>query len=317
MTGYVLRRLAQFIQVLFLASIAVWAIIYAAPGSPALAYAGENATDEQVAAISRQMGLDQPIYVQYLRWLGHLLAGDLGHSAISGLPVGGLLLDRIPATIWLGFAAVLLGTLIGLPLGAAQALRPRSATARIVGLYQSIGLALPTFWVGLLLALGLSVSLHLLPIPAQYIPPWSAPGMSLRHIAMPALTIAILVGAIVSRFFATALGESLQADFIRLARSKGAPERSVVVRHGARNALLPTVTVIGLQLGSLFGGAVVTEVVFNYPGMGRLLFNAVVARDYPLVQGAVMFIVVVFLVLNLLVDLLYARLDPRVRVERG
>lgn len=315
MTGYLLRRVVQFVPVIILASLAVWALIYAAPGSPADAYAGENATPEQIAAVERDLGLDRPLYVQYVTWLGRVATGDLGESAVSGANVADQLFGRIPATLYLGAAAMVGGLLIAIPLGIIAALRPRSWMARVVNSYQAAGLAVPTFWSGLLLTLLVGVKLRLLPVPAQYIPLWTDPVESLRNIALPALTIAVLIGAIVSRFLAASLTEVLDQDYIRLARSKGAPERSVVMRHGVRNALLPTVTVVGLQLGALFGGAVVTEVVFNYPGLGRLLYNAVLSRDYPMVQGTVIFIVVVFLVLNLAVDVLYARLDPRVRLN--
>lgn len=315
MIGYLLRRVVQFVPVLILASVAVWALIYAAPGSPADAYAGENATPEQIAEIERALGLDRPIHEQYLTWLGRVATGDLGNSAVSGANVSEQLFGRIPATLYLGASAMVLGLLIAVPLGIYVAVRPRSWAAALVSGYQAAGLAVPTFWTGLLLTLLVGVKLRLLPIPAQYIPLWVDPAESLRNIFLPALTIALLIGAVVSRFLAASLAEVLDQDFVRLARSKGAPERSVIMRHGVRNALLPTVTVVGLQLGGLFGGAVVTEVVFNYPGLGRLLYNAVLSRDYPTVQGTVIFIVVVFLVLNLVVDVLYARLDPRVRLS--
>lgn len=315
MTGYLLRRVAQFLPVIVLASVAVWALIYAAPGSPADAYAGENATPEQIAEVERDLGLDRPLYVQYVTWLGRVATGDLGESAVSGAEVTDQLFGRIPATLYLGAAAMVGGLLIAIPLGIIVALRPRSWAARLVNGYQAAGLAVPTFWTGLLLTLLVGVKLRLLPVPAQYIPLWQDPVESLRNIALPAVTIAVLIGAIVSRFLAASLSDVLDQDYIRLARSKGAPERVVVMRHGVRNALLPTVTVVGLQLGALFGGAVVTEVVFNYPGLGRLLYNAVLSRDYPTVQGTVIFIVIVFLVLNLAVDILYARLDPRVRLN--
>lgn len=314
MYGYVMRRLAQFAVVLLLGSAAVWAFIFLLPGDPATVLIGPDASAAELAATRARMGLDQPFWAQYGVWLGHALTGDLGASYYSDQPVLNGLMDRIPATVQLAGITLVLTLLIAVPVGIVVALRPRSVLGRFLQGYLTAGLAVPTFWLGLLLIIVLAVQLHWLPAASDFVPLWSNPGAALRSAILPAAAIAVHTSSVTARFLANSLVEVMGKDYIRTARAKGVPEREVIRRHAVRNAALPTVTVIGLQLGNFLGGTVVIEAVFNYPGLGRLLYTAIGERDYALVQGGVLFVVAVFLLLNLLVDLAYSALDPRIRL---
>lgn len=313
MRAYIARRIAQFIPVVLITALAVWAMTYALPGDPTSTLAGENASPEQIAAIKERLGLDQPVFTQFVTWTGNAVTGDLGQSFISGHTVTSLLVDRIPATIQLAFLALLIGLAISVPLGVAAALKPRSWIGKVINVYLAATLAAPAFWIALALVIIFAVQLQWLPSASQYIPLWENPGQALRNTILPAAAIGLNMSAITTRFIATSLAEVMERDFIRTAKAKGAPRTRVVIRHGLRNALLPTITIIGLQLGHLLGGALIIEVIFNYPGIGRLLYTAIGDRDYTLVQGGVLFIVATFLLVNLAVDLAYAYLDPRIR----
>lgn len=314
MRTFVVHRVLQFLPVLGLSTIAVWSLIYAVPGSPVLAILGENATAGQIAATQRRLGLDQSILQQYWTWLENALRFDFGESIISGQPVSDQLLSRVPATIQLAVLSMLLGLLIAFPIGIVAAVRPQSWAGRIIKFYEAAALAIPTFWLGILLLLAFSIIYPWFPGFSDYVPFWRDPVGMLRNTFLPAFALAIYISGIVSRFLTASLVETLGRDYVRTARAKGVPERRVVLSHALRNALLPTVTVVGLMLGHFLGGTIVTEVVFNYPGLGRLIYSAVIARDYPIVQGAVLFVIMIFLVLNLIVDVLYAYLDPRIRL---
>lgn len=315
MVSYVVRRLLQFIPVIILASIAVWAIIYAVPGSPAVALVGPTATPETLAAAQARLGLNQPVIVQYFIWTGNAIHLNFGTSAISGEPVLHLLASRIPASIQLTFFSIVIGLALAFPLGIIAALKPRSVAAKVINFYQAAALAIPTFWVGILLIIGLAVKKHVFPSISNFVPVWSDPLGAFKNTFMPALCLGIYISGIIARFIAASLRDSLSQDYVRTARAKGVPEHAVVTRHALRNALLPTVTVVGLQIGEFLGGTVVTEVVFSYPGLGRLIYSAVTSRDYPVIQATVLFIVVAFLLINLIVDILYAFLDPRIRLH--
>lgn len=313
MLTYTLRRLAQFVVVLFLGSIAIFAIIYAVPGSPAEAIAGSNAMPEEIEAARERLGLDQPVYVQYLTWLERTVRLDLGQSAVSGVSVSQQLVARLPATLQLTVLTMALSIIVALPIALICALWPRSAAAAILRAYQAITLAIPTFWVGILLVLAFSISLKLLPSVSRYVSVWSDPVGALRNTLLPALSMVFYFSSILSRFIASSVEDAMKQDFVRTARAKGVPERRVVFGHVLRNALLPAVTVVGLQLGSLIGGAIVVETVFSYPGIGRLLYTAINSRDYPLIQSLVLFAMLGFMIINLIVDLAYAWIDPRVK----
>jgi peptide/nickel transport system permease protein len=312
MTGFILRRIAQLLPVLLVASLGIWAMIYAVPGGPVGSIVGENATPEQVHAAIVRLGLDRPMLAQYWSWLGHAVTGDLGTSIQSREPVLGLIADRVPATVQLALGATLVGLLLGIPVALASALRPHSWVDRALSGWSALALGVPTFWLGILLILLFAVQLHWLPSASVYVPFWSAPGQALRNILLPALTLGIYVSGIFARFLRAALLGELKADYVRTARSKGLRERNVIGRHVMRNALLPFVTVVGLMMANFIGGTVITEAVFTYPGLGRLLIQAISTRDYPLIQGCILFVLVVYVGMNVLVDVLYAYIDPRI-----
>lgn len=315
MGSYVIRRLLQFLPVLVLASIAVWAIVYAVPGSPATALVGPNASAEALAAAEHRLGLDKSVFAQYWLWIERAVHLDFGKSAINGDSVLAQLASRIPASLQLTLFSMVIGLALALPLGVVTALKPRSVAAKIINFYQAAALAIPTFWVGILFIIGFSVKKHWFPAVSNYVSMWDDPPAALKNTLLPALCLGIYISGIIARFLAASLRDTLAEDYVRTARAKGVPEHAVISRHALRNALLPTVTVVGLQIGEFLGGTVVTEVVFSYPGLGRLIFTAITGRDYPVIQAAVLFIVIAFLLINLMVDVLYAYLDPRVRLR--
>jgi len=312
MMGFILRRLAQLLPVLLIASTGIWAMIYAVPGSPVGAIVGENATPEQVQAAIVRLGLDQPMAVQYWSWLRNALVGDFGLSIQNREPVLDLIVQRIPATIQLGLAATVVGLLIGVPVAVISALKPGGWLDRTLSGWSALALGVPTFWLGILLILLFAVYLRWLPSASAYVSIWESPWQALRNVLLPAVTLGVYVSGIFARFLRASLLGELRADYVRTARSKGLPERDVIGRHVMRNALLPFVTIVGLMMATFIGGTVVTEAVFTYPGLGRLLIQAIHTRDYPLIQGCILFILVVFVLINLAVDVLYAYIDPRI-----
>lgn len=312
MTGYIIRRLAQLLPVTLLASLGIWAMIYAVPGGPVGAMVGENATPEQVQAVTERLGLDRPMLVQYGAWLGKALRGDLGRSLQNRQPVMELILERVPATVQLGIAAILIGLLIGVPIAILSALHPRSRLDRVLSGWSALALGVPTFWLGILLILLFAVELRWLPSASTYVVIWESPAKAVSNLLLPATTLGVYVSGIFARFLRASLIGELHADYVRTARAKGLPERDVIGRHVLRNALLPFITIVGLMLASFIGGALVTEAVFTYPGLGRLLIQAISTRDYPLIQGAILFILVIYVVINLMVDVAYAWVDPRI-----
>ena len=312
MTSYILRRLSQLLPVLLLASIGIWAMVYAVPGSPVGAIVGENATAEQIADTIRRLGLDRPLYEQYWSWLRGAVVGDLGQSIQSREPVLELIMARVPATLQLGLAAILVGLVLGVPVAVISALVPGSWIDRVLSGWSALALGVPTFWLGILLILLFGVHLHWLPAVSTYVPFFDDPLGMLENLALPALTLGTYVSGIFARFLRASLLGELKADYVRTARSKGLRERDVVGRHVMRNALLPFVTIVGLTLAAFVGGTVVTEAVFTYPGIGRLLIQAIGVRDYPLIQGCILFVLVIYVLMNVLVDVLYAYIDPRI-----
>ena len=315
MIGYILRRLAQLLPVLLIASIGIWGMIYAVPGDPVAVIVGENATPEQVQAVRERLGLDRPVHAQYLAWLGNALQGDLGLSIQNREPVRDLIAQRIPATVQLGLAATSVGLLLGVPVAVISALRPGSWIDRSLSGWSALALGVPTFWLGILLILLFAVQLRWLPAASTYVSVLESPGQALANLLLPALTLGVYVSGIFARFLRASLLGELRADYVRTARSKGLRERDVVGSHVMRNALLPFVTIVGLMMANFIGGTVVTESVFTYPGLGRLLIQAIGTRDYPLIQGCILFILVVFVLINLLVDVLYAYIDPRINYD--
>ena len=314
MIRYILLRLAFLIPVLFLASILIFSMIHLTPGDPATLILGTDALPEQIAELRQQMGLDQSLPGQYLIWLGRAIKGDLGTSYSSGMPVMQLLLQKLPPTVQLSIGALVLSVLIAVPFGIISAFRPGSVAARFILYFTSLAMAMPTFWLGILLVLFVGLQLRWLPT-SGYISFAEDPAQALRLLILPAITLSAYVSAVLTRFLNTALISALEQDYIRTARAKGLSEWLVVLRHAVRNALLPFITALGLQFGTFMGGAVITEAIFDYPGIGRLVFQAVLTRDYLVVQGTLLFVVTGFVIVNLITDLAYAALDPRIRYD--
>lgn len=308
-------RLLQFLLVLFLGSVAVWAMIFTAPGSPVNAIVGADAPQEQRDAVAHSLGLDQPAVMQYLFWLARAAGGNLGSSISSSIPVTQLLGERLPATFQLIAVTFVIGLLIAVPLGTLSAFRPRGILAKAANVYQTTCLAMPSFWLGILLLQLLGLNLHLLPTVAEYIPFFENPLDALRNILLPALTLGLFMAAVLMRFVRAAVADTLGQPYVLAAVARGASPMRVAFRHGLRNALVPIVTVVGLQIGAFIGGTIITEAVFNYPGLGRLILDAVSKRDYPVIQGAILVVIASFAIINMLVDMIYVILDPRVRLK--
>jgi ABC-type dipeptide/oligopeptide/nickel transport system permease component len=314
--SFVARRIVQAVPVLVLASIGIFALLHLVPGDPAVMLAGPDATPEIVSAIRHDMGLDAPVPVQYALWLGHVLRGDLGRSYVNRLPVSQLIGSALPATIELGLAALLLAVLFALPTGVIAAVWRQRPPDWLCTVVNGLTLAIPNFWLGILLIIVFGLVLGWLP-PGGRVDPFRDLDAALRTLLLPAVTLGLPIGATLSRFTRAAMLEVLHEDYIRTARAKGLPGSRVVLGHGIRNALIPIVTVLGIQFGRLLGGAVIVESVFAWPGVGRLILQSVLNRDYLVVQGALLLLVIAFIVINLLVDLLYGVLDPRIRLAGG
>ena len=316
MRSFLLRRAGAALIVIFLASVVVFLGLQALPGSPALTLAGEDRSPAALAEIVQKFGLDKPLPVQYFNWLGHALQGDFGVSHRTGLSVGETIMDRIPITLELAILSIIVALLIGIPAGVIAAVKRGSLPDYASGLLALVGLSIPHFWLGLLLILLLAVKLQILPA-SGYVSLFDDPVENLRRMVMPALVLGTGVSAVVMRQMRSAMLDSLGADYVRTARAKGLSERQVIVGHAMRNSLLTVVTVVGLQLGALISGAVITEQIFVIPGFGRLTIEAVNQRDYALIQGVVFVAAVGYVVVNLLVDVTYSYLNPRIRVSSG
>ncbi|MCC6179770.1 MAG: ABC transporter permease [Chloroflexi bacterium] len=316
MRTYVLKRVLSLVPTLIGVTILVFLMIRLIPGTVVDQLIGTEAkVDESTkAAMRAYFGLDQPLYVQYLSWVGGIVRGDLGQSWRSGLPVSKMIFDRLAVTTELGLLALIVSLLVGIPLGTLSAVRentPLDHVARIASLFS---LSIPIFWQAAMLILAFSLWFNWVP-PVAYASPAQDPLGNLTQMLLPAIVLGTVVAAQVMRMTRSSLLEVLRHDYVRTARAKGLDEDKMVRRHAFKNALIPIITVIGVQVGYLLGGAVVTEEVFTLPGIGRLVLNAVYERDYPLIQGTILFIAVLFMLSNLIVDLLYAYLDPRVRYE--
>jgi len=314
MARFIVSRLLQAIPVVFLASVLVFLLIKFIPGDPAWVLLGDNASQEQYAKLSAEMGLDKPLYIQYGRWLIRVLQGDLGVSQINRFPVGRMLGLKARASAELALGAMIVAALLAFPIGLLSAIKRGSLLDRVLTLLISFFYAIPTFWLAILLVLFVALRLKWLP-PSGRVAPTEDFGQFLRFVILPSITLGVPTSAVLARFIKMSLLETLQQDYIRTARAKGLRERVVVARHALRNALIPVVTVFGLQLGHFLGGAVVTESIYLWPGLGSMALHGIMTRDYPVVQGVVLFVVVVFVLMNLLVDLTYGFLDPRVRYD--
>jgi peptide/nickel transport system permease protein len=311
MGRYLAKRAAQAVVVLLGVSVIVFALVHLVPGDPIRTALGTRFDPETYAALRARAGFDRPLPVQYAQWLGSALTGDLGVSFRSGQPVTTTLLGRLPATISLALASLVVALVIAVPLGIVSAVRSGSKLDSFATVFSQLGISIPDFWMGIVFILVFSLTLGWLP-PSGYVPFTDSPFGWLERVIMPAVTIGVVSGSILTRFVRSAMLEALSQDYTRTARSKGLAERTVITRHVLRNALIPVVTVTGLQLAFLLGGVIVVEVVFSWPGLGQLAIQAVSARDYSILQGTVLLLAVIFLLVNLVVDLLYAWLDPRI-----
>lgn len=314
MVGVLLRRLAGAIPVMVIVSLLTFTMIHMIPGDPAAAIAGLSATREQVANIRHDLGLDQPVLTQLVRWYGNLLSGDLGRSLLLGQPVMEATLQRLPVTLALSAYALLLTLLIGMGSGILAALRQNTWVDQAAMIVAMIGISVPNFYLGLLMILLFAVELRWLPT-GGYIALTDDPLGWLATSTMPAISLALLLAGLLARITRSTMLEVLRQDYIRTARAKGLPHRRIVFRHALANALIPITTVIGIIVSLLISGSVVTESLFSIPGIGQLLTQAVLSRDYPMVQGGLLITTALLVLVNIVVDVCYAALDPRVRYD--
>ena len=316
MRRYVVRRLLLLVPVLLGVSVIIFMVLHLAPGDPAEIMLGSQATQADLERLRAELGLTEPLYLQYGHWLGLVARGDLGRSIWMKRPVLNEVLGRFKATLVLTGAALVLSTAGGLALGIASAIRPNSLLDRLSAVASLFGASMPVFWLGIVLMVIFALWLGWVPASGMFAP---YGGGDLRdllvHLALPAVTLAAASVTIIARLTRSTMLETLGQDYIRTARAKGVVERAVVLHHGLKNALIPIVTVVGVQAGYLLGGAVLTETVFAWPGVGTLMVQGILARDFPLVQGCVLVVALSFVLINLVVDLLYAWLDPRIRYE--
>lgn len=334
MAGYILRRLLSAVPVLLGVSILIFAFIHMIPGDPAIAMLGERATDENVARVRASLGLDKPLWEQYGIYMGKVLRGDLGQSILRRDKISVELMKRFPATVELTLAAMVLALLFGIPAGVFSAVKRNSWFDNGTMLVSLIGVSMPIFWLGLMMQSLFSVALHWLPTSARLTATIKFQSVTnfvgldallqgnmvvfvdwLRHLVMPAVALSTIPLAIVARMTRSSMLEVLGQDYVRTAWAKGLRWAAVVLKHALRNALLPVVTVAGLQIGRLLAGAILTETIFAWPGIGRWVYEAILARDYPIVQGVTLFVAALVVVVNLLVDISYAFLDPRIRLQ--
>jgi peptide/nickel transport system permease protein len=310
--GFLMKRLFQMLLALLGVSVVVFALIQIVPGDPVRVALGTRFDQQLYDSLRARLGLDRPLIQQYFSWLGGALTGDLGVSFRNGEPVTKLILERLPATITLALSALFFALIVALPAGIISAVRTGTVLDYAVSAASQVGISLPDFWAGVMYILLFSLTLGWFPSSgfasiSEGFLPW------LSHLVLPSLAVGLISGSIITRFVRSAVLEALNQDYVRTARAKGLSEAQIVFRHVLPNAWIPIVTVVGLQLGFLLGGVVVTEVIFAWPGLGRLALTAVKDRDFTVLQGAVLYIAFMFLVVNLVVDVIYAWLDPRVR----
>jgi peptide/nickel transport system permease protein len=323
MTAYLLNRTIQTVLTLFVMSVLVFVGIYLV-GNPVDLLLSTTATPAERMEVIRSFGLDKPVWEQYLTFLGHALSGDLGNSFVFNQPALTLILQRMPATLELAFTALVMGLVIGIPLGVLAGLKPKGLISKSIMTFSILGFSLPTFWIGLVMIMLFSVKLGWLPasgrgqtvdvlgVPVSFLT-WDG----LQHLILPAFNLALFKISLIIRLTRAGVMECMQLDFVRFARAKGLPERHIVLVHVLKNTLIPLITVIGLELGSVIAFAVVTETIFAWPGMGKLIIDAIGVLDRPVILAYLMITVVMFSLINLLVDILYSIVDPRVRLERG
>lgn len=331
---YAIQRVLSVVPVLLGVSVLVFSFVHLIPGDPALTMLGERATPEKVAEVRARLALDRPMWEQYVVYVGKVLRGDLGVSIVRGDPVLADLLRRFPATAELATAAILLAVALGIPIGVASAVKRNSLVDSLARLWALTGVSMPIFWLGLMLAWLFGVQLRLLPTGSRlesgtaFVPwtnfvildsalqrNWAVLADALRHLVLPAVALATIPLAIIARMTRASMLEVLSREYIRTAEAKGLSQTAVVLRHALRNALLPVLTVIGLQVGHLLAGAILTETIFSWPGIGLWVYESIESRDYAIVQGASLFIAVIVVVVNLATDVLYAAVDPRIKYD--
>lgn len=312
MIAYLVRRLGSLVATLLVVGIVVFFVVRSVPGDITSALLGQDATPQQIADLRARLNLDQPLPAQFVGWFGGIVRGDLGNSTYMRMPVTHAIAQRIEPTGMLALSASVVAILLGIGLGVIAAVRHGTFVDYLVMVVAMLGLSLPTFWLGLLMIMLFAVTLQWLPA-AGYSPLADGPVDTLRYLVMPVVALGFSQAAVIARMTRSSVLDMLGEDFVRTARSKGLPPRRVVLRHALRNAMIPVLTVIGLSVATLAGGVVVTETVFNIPGAGRLVIESVQRRDYPVIQGAVIAVAFVYATINLLVDLSYLALDPRVR----
>ena len=334
MGRYAVRRALTLIPVLLGVSVLVFSFIHLIPGDPALTMLGERATPEKVEEVRRRLGLDRPIPEQYLIYLGKIVRGDLGISIVRGDPVLTDLLRRFPATVELAAAAIFLALLFGIPIGIVSSVWRNSLMDSLSRIWALAGVSMPIFWLGLMLAWFFGVKLRWLPtgfrldtgtafepwtnfvvLDAALQGNWAVGRDAIRHLILPAVALATIPLAVIARMTRASMLEVLSQEYIRTAEAKGLTQAAVILRHALRNALLPVLTVVGLQIGHLLAGAILTETIFSWPGIGLWVYESIESRDYAIVQGASLFIAVVFVVVNLITDVLYAAVDPRIKYD--
>jgi peptide/nickel transport system permease protein len=332
MARYISRRAISLLPILLGVSAIAFLLIHLLPGDPATVYLGEHATPESIARVQHEFGLDQPLPVQYAVYLWHAIRGDFGDSLETHRKVIIEFIPRFPATIELTLGAITVALLVGIPIGLLSAAKPNSIFDRIGMAVALTGVSLPVFWLGLMLVYIFSVYLHTFPTSGQLgiyhslravtridvldgllTGNFPAAGDALRHLVLPSITLSSYSTAIIARMTRASMLDALHQDYIRTARAKGVAGWGVVIGHGLRNALLPVVTVIGLQVGSLLTGAILTETIFSWPGVGRYMYDSILFRDYPVILAGILLFSLVFVLVNLCVDVLYAFLDPRIR----
>jgi len=306
MFQYVIKRLLSIIPVLFGISLLLFFMLRALPGDPAQVLAGQMATPEDIELIRHQLGLDKPVYIQYAVFLGRLAKFDLGRSARTQNPVIQEIWARLPNTMLLAVVAITLACLFGIPAGIISAIKPYTFLDYLVTSAALFGMSMPVFWLGLMLVVVFSIML-----------PWLPAGGtgSWKHVILPSITLTAFVVAFIARMTRSSMLEVLSQDYTTTARSKGLKEKVVVIKHALKNALIPIITVVGLQFGMLLGGAVLTETVFAWPGVGRLIVDSILARDYPVIQGTILIFGLIYTLINLMVDVIYAYVDPRIRYD--
>ncbi len=312
MTRYIVKRLLAMVPVLFLVSLIVFAVIHLIPGDPAVIMLGEEATPQSIAALRKDWHLNDPLPVQYVSWLSHVLRGDLGNSLQNHQPVTEAIAERLPVTFEVTLFSIVIALIIAIPTGVLSATRRNSSADLASTTVALFGVSMPSFFLAILLIFLFSLKLRWLP-PIGFTPITENPLANLRGMILPSVTLGTAAAAIIARLTRSSLLEVLDQDYIRTARAKGLGERLVVYGHALKNAMIPVLTVIGLQIGILLGGAVITETIFVLPGVGRLVVTSIFSRDFPMVQGVVLFLSVTYLFVNLAVDILYSLLDPRIR----